>query len=286
MEHEDVILNEMEDTRTSLSEKLETLEKQVTQTVQGATSGVKDTVETVTDSVQDTVAAVKETVKETVEETVNTVKESVQETVNTVKETVQDSVHAVRDLFDVPKQVDRHPWVMMAGSVGLGYCLGNYFAPPRSTYTGSRIASPTHYTGPSKQAFATGPSQTGNGNGHRETNGGVAAGMASAASTLASSAFGAAPGLLGTLMHHFEPEINRLKGLALGMVMNSVRDAVMRSVPHHLSEPVGDLLDSVSDKIGAQKLHDDHGEHGHHGHEHAWGQEHQTTGAKENVAGI
>ena len=75
MENEDLIRKKMEETRTSLTEKLETLEEQVAGTVQGATAAVSDTVETVKDSVEETVS----TVKDTVQETVGTVKDTVQE---------------------------------------------------------------------------------------------------------------------------------------------------------------------------------------------------------------
>jgi ElaB/YqjD/DUF883 family membrane-anchored ribosome-binding protein len=84
----EVTLQDMEDTRGALSEKLETLGHQVADSVQGATSAVTNTVENVTDAVQDTVETVRET-------------------------------------FDIPLQVKRHPWGMMGGAVALG-CLGGY----------------------------------------------------------------------------------------------------------------------------------------------------------------
>jgi ElaB/YqjD/DUF883 family membrane-anchored ribosome-binding protein len=109
MDNEDVIRNQMEDTRTSLTDKLETLEKQVVDTVQDATSNVAETVAAVKDSVQDTVTSVKDTV---------------QETFSAVKESMRQSVNAVKGVFDIPEHVDRHPWAMMGGSVVLGYVLG------------------------------------------------------------------------------------------------------------------------------------------------------------------
>jgi ElaB/YqjD/DUF883 family membrane-anchored ribosome-binding protein len=109
MENEDVIRDQMEDTRTSLSEKLETLEKQVVDTVQGATCNVAETVEAV---------------KETVQETVASVKDSVQQTLAAVTTSVRQSVHAVRGFFDIPAHVDHHPWAMVGGSALLGFALG------------------------------------------------------------------------------------------------------------------------------------------------------------------
>jgi ElaB/YqjD/DUF883 family membrane-anchored ribosome-binding protein len=91
----EVIKQQMEQTRASLSEKLETLEQQVVGTVQGATTKVAHTVDTVTEAVQETVA----TVKESLEETMASVKES----------------------LDLCRQVEQHPWLMMGGAVCTGY---------------------------------------------------------------------------------------------------------------------------------------------------------------------
>jgi ElaB/YqjD/DUF883 family membrane-anchored ribosome-binding protein len=88
-EEPDVIREQIEETRTALTEKLETLEGQVRDTVQ--------------------------TAKETVEGTIENVKSSVQETVQTVKRT-----------FDLRHQVDQHPWAMLGGSFLTGFVLGNY----------------------------------------------------------------------------------------------------------------------------------------------------------------
>src|SRR5438105_8802525 len=114
MENEDVIRDQMEDTRTSLTEKLETLEKKVASTVESATSNVAETVEAV---------------KETVQETVSTVKDTVQDTVCTVKSTVREGVGAVKDAFDICGHVERHPWVMLGGSIAVGYVLGRLLLP-------------------------------------------------------------------------------------------------------------------------------------------------------------
>ncbi len=78
---------DMDETRAALSEKLETLEHQVVDTVQGASNAVADTVESVKDAVHDTVVNVK-------------------------------------DALNLHLQVKRHPWGVLAGSIALGYLLG------------------------------------------------------------------------------------------------------------------------------------------------------------------
>jgi len=99
MENEtDLIRQQMLETRTSLSEKLEALEEKVLHTVEGTTKTVTDTVQTVQDAVQDVTS--------------------------TVSETVQDTVESVKHTLDLSEQVDNHPWLMLGGAVALGYLGG------------------------------------------------------------------------------------------------------------------------------------------------------------------
>lgn len=84
----EVTREQMQETRTALSEKLETLEQQVVDTMQGASNAVNETVEN-------------------------------------VKDAVNDTVDNVKDAFNLQLQVKRHPWAMMAGSIALGG-LGGY----------------------------------------------------------------------------------------------------------------------------------------------------------------
>jgi len=126
-EKPDVIRHEIEETRHSLAEKLETLEGQV-----------KDTIGSVTESVEQTVEKVKETVTGTVEN---------------VKETVSDTVASVKRTFDLAYQVDRHPWAMAGLSLGAGLAVG-YLTGGRRRYTGGweRGREPA----PAPSAFAAG----------------------------------------------------------------------------------------------------------------------------------
>jgi ElaB/YqjD/DUF883 family membrane-anchored ribosome-binding protein len=84
----DVIRQQIDETRSSLTAKLETLEGQVRETVHDA--------------------------KATVEGTIQNVKDSVQNTVQTVKRT-----------FDLRYQTEQHPWPMVSGSVVAGFLLGS-----------------------------------------------------------------------------------------------------------------------------------------------------------------
>jgi len=115
MDHEtEVIKEQMRETRTALTEKLEALEDKVVSTV-------KET----TDAVEETVGSVKEAVQDTV----HTVQDTVSETVDTVKETVKET-------FDLRHQMEAHPWLMLGGATLAGY-LGACLLESKSGSRGS-----------------------------------------------------------------------------------------------------------------------------------------------------
>jgi len=128
MENEtDVIRNQMLETRTSLTEKLEALEETVVATVQETT--------------------------ESVAETVQNVKEAVQETVETVSGSVQETVDTVKSAFDISKHVQDYPWAMFGGAIALGY-LGGSLLPSSTT-------APSGTTLGAGLAAGSGPSASG-----------------------------------------------------------------------------------------------------------------------------
>src|SRR5262245_3254490 len=94
----EAIRQQMDATRSSLTEKLEVLEQKVSSTVDVATTAVEDTVATV--------------------------KESVEASATAVKDSVAASVHTVAEAFDLGRQVQRHPWAMVGGSVAVGFLGG------------------------------------------------------------------------------------------------------------------------------------------------------------------
>jgi ElaB/YqjD/DUF883 family membrane-anchored ribosome-binding protein len=235
MENEDVIRDEMTDTRTSMTEKLEKLEAKVAGTVSDATGTVKDTVDAVKDTVQETKEVVSDTV-EAVKDTVASVKDSVQETIGAVKDGVESAVGAVRDsvrdglgyvkqLLDIPLQTRRHPWLVMGAAVASGFCLGRLLGPRGGggpTTEAPKVAEPTH----SRHAV------TRNG-GHREK--------------------APSKGFLNLLTGPFAAELNQLKAVAVGMLMNGLRDVVSKHVPEQYREKVDGVLDSVTAKLSGEE---------------------------------
>jgi ElaB/YqjD/DUF883 family membrane-anchored ribosome-binding protein len=121
----EVMCQQMEETRTSLKGKLETLEQQV-----------KDTVQETTDAVTGTVEAVKETVE-------------------SVKDTVQETVQSVKDTLNLSHMVNEHPWAMFAGAAAVGFVSAGMLGSIASTGVSSDL--------PSRPASRPGPTAHGNG---------------------------------------------------------------------------------------------------------------------------
>jgi len=112
----DQIRKQMANTRCSISEKLDLLERRVVDTVEGATHAVSDTVETVRDS-------------------------------------VRDSVQSMQANLDPVRQANRHPWTTFAVCMGAGYAVGKVLEgglAPRSAV----IDQPASWPHPSPSAEA------------------------------------------------------------------------------------------------------------------------------------
>jgi ElaB/YqjD/DUF883 family membrane-anchored ribosome-binding protein len=176
------IRQQIDETRSSLTEKLEALEDHVTDTVQNA--------------------------RESVEETFQTVKETVQETVATVKET-----------FNLPLQVERHPWAMLGGAFVAGLVSGAMVGETRRRWRRmpvERLASRGEVPSYPEREAAPEPPR---------------------------------PGLFG----RFREEVDQLKGMGLGMLMGVIRDVIQENVPQ-LAEHVGPVMDRITTKLGGQPV--------------------------------
>jgi len=90
----EVIHHQMEDTRSSLADKLDTLENEILGTVHNATAAVAHTVE------------------------------DVKSAVSSVTETLQETVENVKETLNVSEQVRHHPWGMLGGAAVAGFLGG------------------------------------------------------------------------------------------------------------------------------------------------------------------
>src|SRR5262249_44883457 len=191
----EVIQQQMEQTRASLSAKLEDLERKVVETVHGA-------------------------------------KEAVHETVETVKETVHESVETVKETFDLRLQVERHPWAMLGIAAGAGYLSGmllNRAGPATSPAAFEPAAS--SWTPPAPQPAAAFRDEA------------------------ASPKREEGAGLVHQLANKFSPEIDKLKGLALGTLFAVVRDVVSQSAPEPLKPQLREVVDNITVKLGGKPIH-------------------------------
>ena len=205
MENEELIRQQMENTRASITEKLETLEVKVSDDIQAATGSVADTVK----AVQATVSAVQESVEGGAE---------------AVKDAVQDSVATVQHWFDLKSQVQEHPWLVVGGAAGIGFCLGAVLG---------RSAEPA------PKAVATASSGSA-----RAQHNGNGASHAKRRSEKSSFSF----------LAEFAPQISQLKGLAVTALLGSVRSMVLKSVPAQASGVIQEIIDNVSQKLGGNKV--------------------------------
>jgi hypothetical protein len=193
----EVIRQQMEETRASLADKLETLEQQVMETVQGTTNAVTDTVEN-------------------------------------VKETVQETIQSVREAFDLRRQVDQHPWLMLCGSVAVGYLAGSLLV--------GRIGS--------NRSRSAGPTATAEARDYRHTE---EPPRRRTAPTVRSRR--AEHGWLSGMGDLFGTEINKLKGLAVGTTMGLVRDLLTRGLPEQVGSQVAGVVDGITTKLGGEPVH-------------------------------
>lgn len=137
----EVIKQQMLETRTSLTEKLEALEDQVASTVRNTT--------------------------EAVTETASAVKGAVENTVNTVKDSVQETVESVKESLDLSRQMENHPWLMLGGAVLAGY-VGARLLSGAETVAGTVAGTVAASVSPPPAREPERFSSTGNGQSHSQ----------------------------------------------------------------------------------------------------------------------
>jgi len=217
MENEtDVIRDQMLETRTSLTEKLEALEEKVVSTVQGTTESVQEAVQAVTESVQDTVT--------------------------NVSESVQDTVESVKSTFDIRQHVEAHPWAMFGGAVAIGFLGGRLMpslgsvAQAASTAAGT-VGAAVGASSPSSSAYPMG------------SNFAPSNAPSSPAQSSATSA-DQGSGLLGKLGDNLAPVAQQLQGMAIGTLAGLVGDMVIRSTPDQFRPQLADWINQLTHALG------------------------------------
>jgi hypothetical protein len=198
------IQEEIKATRSDLTDKLVALEHKVRETMTDAKSAISDTVESVKHAVDSTICA--------------------------VEESVHGAVVSVKDSLDIGRQVDRHPWAMLAGAVTAGFV------------TARLLDKQTTRPIVSHPALAYSPP---NGNGRHGDS-------ASAPDTAWRSE--ERPGLLSELGDRFAPEIDQLKGLSIGSLMSLAREFIKDSMAPALAPELERVIDDVTSKLGGKPI--------------------------------
>jgi F0F1-type ATP synthase assembly protein I len=188
------IRDQMAETRASLAEKLDSLQNRVEHSVESAQS-------------------------------------SVEHTVNLVKDTVDETLDSVKRTFDLPYQVERHPWTMMGLSVLAGYTLG-CLAPRKCTSFAKAEENGAAWADRSPMHLAAQPH-----------------------TPRPVPADGSTPPV--SVLDRFGDEVDKLKGIAIGAALGWIRDHLMESLPT-VSDQLADVVDSATRKLGAEPLASHH----------------------------
>ena len=62
-------------------------------------------------------------------------------------------------------------------------------------------------------------------------------------------------GWLTEMHNRFEPEINKVKGLAIGMAVGVGRDMITQSAPEVMKAGLTDVIDGITVKLGGEPIH-------------------------------
>jgi ElaB/YqjD/DUF883 family membrane-anchored ribosome-binding protein len=122
-EKAEVLKENIRETQTALTEKLEALEDKVASTVIDTASAVTDTVESV--------------------------KDAVEHTVENVTDSFEGTVASVKGAFDLSQHMQNHPWMMLAGAALIGYLGGHLLGGPSRSrrWGGTNWMSAEHEAG-------------------------------------------------------------------------------------------------------------------------------------------
>jgi ElaB/YqjD/DUF883 family membrane-anchored ribosome-binding protein len=140
--------------------------------------------------------------------------------VQTTRAAVEQTAQSVRRSLDLNYQMQERPWAMLGGCFMLGTVVGLALAPRRQP--SSRISR-----------------------------GGVALrGDEESARSVEALASSGGVSLFHRLADSFQPELAKVRGLAVGFLMGAVRDVLKGAIPPNLAPHVEDILNNVTTKMG------------------------------------
>jgi ElaB/YqjD/DUF883 family membrane-anchored ribosome-binding protein len=181
-------------------------------------SGAAEAVEKVRHTVQETVSGAAETVAN--------MKHAIQDTVASVKDSVRETAETVSETLDVRRQVEKHPWAMMAGATAVGFGVGVLVSRvdlPAAASSASSMAS--HWSGDHSPQW-TSP--------QREQL--------------------SRPQPASQEESVWMPAANKLKGLAIGAMFGVLREVLSKSMPDTLRGQVGEVIDDFTTSLGGKPI--------------------------------
>jgi hypothetical protein len=169
-----------------------------------------------------------ESVEQELRDNVRKTTDSVVDTLHAVKDTFTGTIDEVRDRFtgtvntikselDVRRHVRAHPWLMMTGSAVAGYAAARLLPPAGRTTLQYSRSEPMPATSIREEL----PTR---------------------------------PGTLQRVVERFEPELRRLRGLAIGSAMGVVRRFVRDNAPSSITEELDEIIKSTTEKLGGRPL--------------------------------
>jgi ElaB/YqjD/DUF883 family membrane-anchored ribosome-binding protein len=169
------------------------------------------------DTLENHVLGTVQEATEAVSHTVEDVKSVVDTVTENVKETVENVTETVKHTFDVRDHVRHHPWGMFCGAIAAGFLGGQLLGPARSEQRKLTTEGLAPTTPPEPVPLERAA--------RREE---PVSGMSE---------------LLG-----------RVKGLALGAVMKTVRDLLAETLPETMKEDVISVVDEFTTKLGGKPI--------------------------------
>jgi len=156
------IRHDIADTRAAMTEKLAMLEERVRETIADTQASAEEIMEDVGGIVKDVKGTMKDVrgivenvggivkdVKTTADTTLAAVRQgvagaqaSVEAIVENVQGAVEDTIATAQRIFDLPSQVEQHPWPMVGGALLVGYMLGSQGGGRTSAAGSPRDAQP------------------------------------------------------------------------------------------------------------------------------------------------
>jgi len=179
---------------------------------------IREKMEETRTSLTEKLESLEEKVLDTVQETTA----AVTETVQSVSDTVQSGVEGVKDFMDMKQHVRNHPWLMLGGAVMCGFFVTNLLGRSKESRRGPPMNG---YAQPAPSPPTNGQNPIG----------------------------GLAP-LVSPLLGLLEPELKKLKGLAVGVTLGTLREMITAQVPPHMGAELKEVIDGITAKLGGKPI--------------------------------